>query len=114
MKSLFVLALFLSLASVAPVGEAEVCVDGCSNIALSLGDFVTLGLPNSGSCTACESGTVFSYKMYKKETCGEGDGPEGTFCTTSGTAGSKNYEVNAIGAGCSGSPQGCVRLCECP
>ena len=53
MKSLFLLAAILSLVFVAPAGQAEGCVDGCSSIPLSIGDFVTLGPPNSGSCTAC-------------------------------------------------------------
>lgn len=112
MKSLFLLGAILSLVFVAPAGEAGGCVDGCSSIPLSLGDFVTLGPPNSGSCTACEAGTVFSYKITMNTECGDGSGTAGTFCTTQDLA-DGNYQVNSIGAGCSGTPQGCVRLCAC-
>jgi len=114
MKWLIVISVVFAAVLVAPSGEAEVCVDGCSSLGLGLGDFVKLGPVNSGSCTACDAGTVFSYKISKTDDCNGNVDEEGTFCTTSSTAGGQSYEVNAIGAGCSGSPQGCIRLCTCP
>lgn len=116
MKPLLLLAfVLLSLGVTAPVGEAVVCVDGCSSMSVSIGDFVRLGPANAGSCTACGSGTVYAYKIYKTSGCGGTDqGPQGTFCSTSSTAGSQTYEVNSIGSECTGTPQGCVRLCVCP
>ena len=99
----------------APAGKALVCVDGCSTLALSVGNFVKLGPASSSSCTACGSGSVSAYKITKTSTCGANDNlGQGTFCSTSSTAGNQTYEVNSIGSGCSSDPQGCVRLCVCP
>ena len=114
MKAMLAIALLLSMFFVPPLGDAGVCVNGCSSLALGIGDFVTLGPANSGSCTACEAGSVFTYKIMMTADCAGEELSEGTFCTTSSTAGNQAYEVNSIGAGCSGTPQGCVRLCPCP
>ena len=114
---LLVLAIGLGALSIVTPAESEVCYDGCASISLSVGDYVILTNPSTGSnCSACGSGNVTLSDIQKVDNCGYCTAPTcptGTFCTT-GSPTATNYVVQSIGAGCSGSPQGCVRLCPCP
>ena len=68
------------------------------------------------SWAACIDGCFTEYTITMLE-----DGCSGALTETSGKFCSADdsfnvndrVEVNAIGAGCSATPQGCVRLCDC-
>ena len=93
---------------------ALACADGCSTVALSLNDFVIIQLVTEETpCSPACGANGVQYTVIKVSSCGGLMIDQGIFCSANFlTAG--NYYVQSIGAGCSGTPQGCVRLCSCP
>ena len=92
MKALaFLLLIQLMTAGMPSPAGSLLCYDGCSSIALSVGDYVKIMVEGEFTCdAACGSGTGIAYDFER------------------------SYVVQSIGSGCSGTPQGCVRICECP
>ena len=111
----FLLASIMSLAMLLPgsrESESEVCYHGCSSINLSVFDYVHISLPFEEGCTPSCGQEGVAYRIQLMTSCGSGEqGLPGTYCTDE-VIPTGNYQVNAIGSGCSG--QGCVRLCPCP
>jgi len=108
----FLLTSMMSLAMLLPGSrdsESEVCYHGCSSISLSVFDYVHISQPFEQGCTPSCGQEGFSYQIQLMTTCGMGEqGLPGT----DENIPTGDYQVNAIGSGCSG--QGCVRLCPCP
>ena len=90
------------------------CADGCSSIPLNLNDFVLVQQASGETpCSpACGTNGV-QYAIIFVSGCGGSVGTVGTFCS-SDVVPPGNYYVQSIGSGCSGTPQGCIRLCSCP
>ena len=107
------LALVLILITISAVSSFA-CVDGCSSIPLHLNEYVVIqqGSGESPCSPACGTDGVV-YMFILVTSCGGTTGTMGNFCSSDFVT-PGNYYVQSIGAGCSGTPQGCVRLCSCP
>lgn len=108
------IALLVVLPGAVPPVESETCSHGCSTLGVSFLDYVVITQPVEGPCDESCGDDGVQYKIQKTSGCG---GTlimgAGTFCTDENIP-LGTYQVNAIGSGCSGTPQGCVRLCACP
>lgn len=109
------LVALLALLPGAQSATSEVCYHGCSTLNVNVLDYVLISQPNEQDCNlSCSGQGGIEYQIQKTTGCG---GTLimgiGTFCTDENLL-TGTYQVNAIGSGCSGSAQGCVRLCPCP
>jgi hypothetical protein len=97
------------------------CYHGCIDYDVDIGDGIYVVDADETECSACSSGeaTTYTIEIYT-------DGCEGTTIVTTSTfcplvsdipvdQGEDSwFYVQSIGSGCSGTPQGCVRICPCP
>ena len=95
------------------IATSEVCYHGCSSLDVDVLDYVRITQPSEIGCSpSCGGGGGYQYRIVETNGCGGDEGSDGTFCTDENIS-EGYYQVNAIGAGCAGTPQGCVRLCPC-
>ena len=111
------LLLFAVLIFLPVTAESEVCFHGCVNIDVDFLDVIritsaggVLTCPGGG----CSSGALTAYGFTIVPDCATVNGTQtGIFCSTETLTVGQSYVVNSFGSGCSGTPQGCVKVCEC-
>jgi hypothetical protein len=121
MKFLTLFVLSAGLVILAPIAAMATCYHGCIDYDADIGDGIEFVNADETGCSACSGGetTTYTIKIYA------GDCPPGfpaattTFCSVDseipvGQGSSSYFYVESIGAGCSGTPNGCVRICDCP
>ena len=107
--------LFLSiLLSILPELALADCFHGCADTNLNIGDYIVIESIGIMSCSPSCGDQTISYTFRITTACGFSTitNPPQTFCSAENIP-TGAYQVNAIGAGCTGTPQGCVRICSC-
>ena len=97
-----------------PDAALATCYHGCADVTLNVGDKVYITQSSEASCSpSCGTGgTLYRLQVRDNGSCTGELGTYQTFCSTEIIPTEVTYEVNSIGSGCSGTPQGCVRICE--
>ena len=116
MKFLILFVLSAALVTLAPMAAMADCYHGCINKAISINDGIMItSAAIEAECTLCTEGDSCEYTIDIYDACGGDPTSSGTFCTTDPNIPMNTWLfVQSIGAGCSGTPNGCVRLCDCP
>ncbi len=107
------LVLVFGLLMVTSLPSSADCIHGCSTISVGILDYVRITQPVESDCSPdCSAGTGTQYRIEILDgTCGGDVMDEGDFCTSEPITAGKIYQVIAISSGCSGTPQGCVKIC---
>jgi hypothetical protein len=117
MKTTLLLTYLVGIsAGLIPASAMADCYDGCINKSVSIGYGIEIvSAPSEVECTACGGGDTVSYSInIAIDGCDEPMTTTGVFCTTDSNVPQGWFYVQSIGSGCSGTPQGCVRICSCP
>jgi hypothetical protein len=107
--------LAVALATVAAVtATAEPTLyHGCASVSLSAGDYVVLRTGSNVPCNQACGGSGYDYDLYKRQQCVDTPlGLPADFCADEYIE-EGVYEVESIGSGCTGTPNGCIRLIAC-
>jgi hypothetical protein len=121
MKLLTLLVLSVGLVVLGPVAAMGTCYQGCIDYDVDIGDGIVFVDSDETSCSGCGGGDTTTYTIDIYTTgCPPGfPAATRTFCSEDNDIPVDQGEdswfyVQSIGSGCSGTPQGCVRVCTCP
>jgi hypothetical protein len=104
------------LFAVAPGVALATCYHACSDINVSVGDYIVVRAGSETPCSWACSGDGFDHAIWIRDDCVNeetSEEPDGAFCADENIPDGVYY-VDSIGSGCSGRPNGCIRICTCP